>query len=94
MDGRKCVGWYPDRSILRGMKVKTSITLSEELLRAVDRVMQGGETRSQVIEKAVRLYVESTLKRARDARELAILNREARRLNAEADDVLGYQILP
>jgi metal-responsive CopG/Arc/MetJ family transcriptional regulator len=94
MDDKGMAQQAPSGSILGGMKVKTSVTLSQEVLRAVDRVMQGGESRSEVIERALKAYVANALKRERDARELDILNREARRLNAEAIDVLEYQILP
>jgi metal-responsive CopG/Arc/MetJ family transcriptional regulator len=77
-----------------GMRVKTSITLSQELLRAMDRVLQGGQSRSDLIEKAVTSYIADATRRERDARELGILNKESRRLNAEAADVLSYQVIP
>jgi metal-responsive CopG/Arc/MetJ family transcriptional regulator len=73
------------------VKVKTSITLSEELLRAVDRALGASQSRSDFIEQALRTYMRRVHRQARNTRELAILNREPSRLNVEANDVLAYQ---
>jgi metal-responsive CopG/Arc/MetJ family transcriptional regulator len=73
------------------MKVKTSVTLDEDLLRAVDKVARNGKSRSQVIEDATRIYLSGRARAAREARDLAILNAAADELNAEMDDVLTYQ---
>ena len=40
------------------------------------------------------MYPDRTARRARDARDAAILNRNADALNREAADVLEYQDLP
>ena len=74
-----------------GMRVKTSVTLSEESLRAIDQLAGRNGNRSQIIEQAVREYVEHRRRLRRDARDLEILNRAAQRLNREMEDVLGYQ---
>jgi len=73
------------------MKVKTSVTLSPETLRAIDDL--GGEmpNRSRVIEQAVLEFVERRRRAARDARDLEILNRSADELNEEVEDILAYQ---
>ncbi len=73
------------------MKVKTSITLSEETLEAVDELASKGGSRSQVIETALREFLARRRRASRDARDLAVLNREADRLNAEMADILEYQ---
>lgn len=73
------------------MKVKTSITLSEDVLAAADRMASPGESRSAFIERAVRELISGHQRARGDARELAALNRHAARLNTEASDVLGYQ---
>ena len=73
------------------MKVKTSVTLDEALLRALDKVARNGKSRSQIIEDATRLYLSARARAAREARDLAILNAAADDLNAEMDDVLAYQ---
>ena len=70
------------------MKVKTSVTLSSELLERIDKV---NANRSLFLEKAALLYLEKTARRERDAKDAAILNRNAARLNREAADVLEYQ---
>ena len=74
------------------MKVKTSITLSEELIRQIDALSSQYGTRSALIERAVRDFLATAAQRQREARDLEILNRHAEALNAEAADVLSYQI--
>jgi metal-responsive CopG/Arc/MetJ family transcriptional regulator len=76
------------------MKVKTSITLSSELLDAVDARAGRGQSRSQFIESALRAFLEQATRDERNARDLEILNRQAERLNREAADVLTYQVIP
>lgn len=72
------------------MKEKTSITLSENLLREVDR-LAADESRSAFIERALRLYVDRLARAERDANDLKRLNLAADRLNEEAAEVLEYQ---
>lgn len=74
------------------MKVKTSVTLSEELLAEVDRIAGPAKNRSAVIESAVREFVAARARRLRDRRDREILNKHAGRLNREAADVLSYQV--
>jgi metal-responsive CopG/Arc/MetJ family transcriptional regulator len=74
------------------MKVKTSVTLSEELIRQIDTLSSQYGTRSAVIERAVRDFLATEVQRQREARDLEILNRRAEALNVEAADVLSYQI--
>ena len=76
------------------MKLKTSITLSEDILAAIDKRAGQFKNRSDFIEAAIRAYIERLLRAEQDARDLAILNRRADRLNQEAVDVLAYQIIP
>ena len=76
------------------MKVKTSITLSSELLDAVDARTGRGGSRSQFIESALRTFLDQTVRAERNARDIEILNRRADRLNREAADVLTYQVIP
>lgn len=73
------------------MRVKTSITLPEELLKSID---QADQNRSAFIERASRAYLARLEKAKREARDIAIINAHADRLNAEAMDVLEYQGLP
>jgi metal-responsive CopG/Arc/MetJ family transcriptional regulator len=76
------------------MKRKTSITLSDKLLVELDQVVGKGGNRSELIERAIGLYLQQLARNRRDKRELEILNREARHLNREAADVLLYQVEP
>ncbi|RPJ52234.1 MAG: ribbon-helix-helix protein, CopG family, partial [Acidobacteria bacterium] len=69
------------------MKVKTSITLSREVLETIDRRSGSSRSRSEFVEEAVRNYVGQLVRREADARDLEILNRRADKLNEEASDV-------
>ena len=72
------------------MKVKTSVTLSQDLLDAVDELARSS-SRSEVIERAVRDYLAARAREARDARDVEIMNRLADTYNAETADLLTYQ---
>ncbi len=73
------------------MKVKTSITISDDVLTAVDKLAGRSLSRSALIERVLRSYIEQRARTTEDARELERINKGARRLNAEAADVLEYQ---
>jgi len=74
------------------MRVKTSITLSEDLLKAIDQFSTRYKNRSDFIEAAVRAFVAQIMRDAQNARDLEIINRRADHLNKEAEDVLAYQV--
>lgn len=74
----------------RGPKRKTSVSLSGSLLDATDQIA-GEARRSAFIERALRGYLKRLLRQQRNARELAVLNANADRLNAEAADASAYQ---
>lgn len=76
------------------MKRKTSVTLAEETVAAIDEMATAGRNRSRIIEEAVNEYLERRGRERRDRRDLEILNRHAERLNREVEDVLGYQVEP
>lgn len=73
------------------MKVKTSITLSEDIVQSIDLLSGGQKNRSALIERALSDYLERQAKKKRDMDDFAILNRKADKLNKEAEDVLSYQ---
>lgn len=73
------------------MKSKTSITLSETVLEELDKVIGRAENRSVVIERAIEDYLQKLKKAEHYRRELALLDRHAKKLNKEAEDVLSYQ---
>ena len=72
------------------MKVKTSVTLSEELLHAIS-AETGESNRSAFIEEATWTYLRLRARRERDQAELDRINANADDLNSEAFDVLEYQ---
>ena len=73
------------------MKVKTSVTLSQELLALIDQQLQGENNRSAFIELAVKTYLDLITRNKRDQSDLQIINRLSEKLNREAIDVLRYQ---
>jgi metal-responsive CopG/Arc/MetJ family transcriptional regulator len=75
------------------MKVKTSITLSRDVLEAIDKRSGSSRSRSEFVEEAVRSYVAQLVRREAEARDLEIINRRADILNEEASDVLDYQVV-
>lgn len=73
------------------MKRKTSISLSPETIRAIDRLAGKGRSRSAVIEWAIRELHRAEMRRLRDARDTALINAHAAKLEKEALDALKYQ---
>lgn len=73
------------------MRVKTFITLPKALLAGLDRL---DSNRSALLERAAPEYLERPDRHLRDRRDLEIIDRNARRLNREVSDTLGYQKLP
>ena len=78
-------------SYIGSMKSKTSITLGEDILTAIDRLAGPGVSRSAFIDRVLRAYVRRRARAEAEATDLALLNRHAAQLNAQAADVLEYQ---
>jgi len=76
------------------MKIKTSVTLSDDLLKAIDEQSGPRKNRSEFIEKALRIYIGQIIRDRQNAKDFEIINHQADRLNDEAADVLSYQVLP
>lgn len=74
------------------MKLKTSVTLSEELLEQIDRRGDQFKNRSDFLEIAAKAFLAQLERDELNARDLEIINRNADRLNREAADVLEYQV--
>lgn len=74
------------------MKVKTSITLSEDIIEYIDRNLDQMRTRSEFIERALRLFIAQKKRDELNTRDVEIINKRSEYLNEEADDVLSYQV--
>ena len=72
------------------MKVKTSITLAADVLEQLDDVA-GSESRSALIERILRAFLHRRALDVVQAKDRALLDRDADVFNAEALDVLEYQ---
>jgi metal-responsive CopG/Arc/MetJ family transcriptional regulator len=80
-----------NRGYIGSMKVKTSITLSEDLLKAIDE-RAGDKNRSEFVETALRAFITQVDRDEQNARDVQIINQRADYLNQEAADVLAYQV--
>jgi metal-responsive CopG/Arc/MetJ family transcriptional regulator len=73
------------------MKMKTSLTLSEDLIARIDRLAGSKVSRSSYIEQILRDFVDGLAQARKNAREVAAINRHAAQLNAEMSDALSFQ---
>jgi metal-responsive CopG/Arc/MetJ family transcriptional regulator len=73
------------------MKQRTSITLSSDLLREIDRTAGRDSSRSQFIENVLQDYFKAKIREALNTRDVELINANADYLNREAVDVLRYQ---
>ena len=73
------------------MKIKTSITISEELLKVIDELVGVSTNRSQFLETAAWAYIAKLHRAQQNQRDLEIINHRAKYLNAEVMDALSYQ---
>jgi metal-responsive CopG/Arc/MetJ family transcriptional regulator len=76
------------------MKMKTSLTLSEDLVASIDKLAGSKASRSAYIEQILREFVDGRAQARKDAREIAAINRHAAQLNAEMRDALSFQANP
>ncbi len=90
-------GWYDRGMKDHGMKEKTSITLSQAVLKGIDRIAASKKgskpSRSALIEAVLAEYLRRQARAQVDARDLELINRAMKQdeLAAEVEDVLGYQ---
>jgi metal-responsive CopG/Arc/MetJ family transcriptional regulator len=73
------------------MKVKTSLTLSEDLVASIDKLAGTKISRSALIEQILRESLARRAQARKNARDVAAINRHAARLNAEMSDALSFQ---
>jgi metal-responsive CopG/Arc/MetJ family transcriptional regulator len=73
------------------MKVKTSLTLSADLIARIDKLAGSKVSRSSYIDQILRDFLDGLAQARKDAREIAAINRHAAELNAEMSDALSFQ---
>ena len=74
------------------MKVKTSITIADHLLKEIDDIIHDSRNRSRFIEEAIIFYIDKKRKKVRDNKDLELINNAEKSLNDEALEVLSYQV--
>ena len=73
------------------MKVKTSITISKNILEQIDNKITDSYNRSKFIEEAVVYYLKIYQKTIREINDSKIINSNYKELNKKAEDVLSFQ---
>jgi metal-responsive CopG/Arc/MetJ family transcriptional regulator len=76
------------------MKIKTSLTLSEDLVASIDKLAGRKVSRSAFIEQILRESIARRTQARKIAREVAAINRHATQLNVEMSDALSFQASP
>ena len=74
------------------MRIKTSVSLSTEILKEVSTFTADGE-RSDFIEKALWNYIQFLHRSQRNKNDFERINKSADFLNVEALDTLSYQVI-
>jgi metal-responsive CopG/Arc/MetJ family transcriptional regulator len=75
------------------MRKEVRVSLSSDLVAALDARLKNREDASEFIEEAVRRSLARQTRDEDSDRDIEIINRNARQLNEEAEDVLEYQAL-
>ncbi|HEX6904374.1 MAG TPA: hypothetical protein VF789_31995 [Thermoanaerobaculia bacterium] len=75
------------------MKIETKVSLSEDVVAALDSRSHDPQDRSAIVEAALRAYLKWP-RPDEDAGDLEIINSLSAELNEEAADVLEYQTIP
>jgi len=73
------------------MKQKTSITLSSDLLKEIDRSAGKVGSRSEFIENVLREYFKAKVREAINARDLELINANLDYLTRQATELDEYQ---
>lgn len=74
------------------MQIQKTISIPDDLLRMLDNTLNNSLTLSEIIEKALREYIQKNKQKNQNDQDLEILNANADALNEEANDVLQYQV--
>jgi len=72
------------------MKIKTSVTLSAEILKTIEAITSKGQ-RSEFIEMALWKYLDLVEREKRNYNDKEIYETYAERLNEEAKDSIAFQ---
>ena len=69
-----------------------SVTLDKKVVSVLDRSARKGESRSETIERLLRLSLAAEARAEQDKVDRDLINAHADELNAEAADALAYQV--
>jgi metal-responsive CopG/Arc/MetJ family transcriptional regulator len=74
------------------MKIKTSVSLSEECLRELDDLSGEGSNRSAIIEAAVVEYIARRRRKSRGLEDRQIIGAKAKSLERDMLETLEFQV--
>jgi len=74
-----------------GMKRKTSVTLSEDIVKILDKTAKPDESRSEVIERLLRERLAALARQAADDRDRALIDQHAAKRNPDVLETLSHQ---
>lgn len=75
------------------MKSRMSVTLDRSIIHRIESLSVNFKSRSEFIEVAVQRFITHLDREESEQRDIEILNSHADKMNEEAEDVLGYQVL-
>ena len=73
------------------MRVRTSVTLPQELLLKVDSLAGKKQKRSVIVESALRSYLARAERRELNQGDIEIINQNAALINQQVTETLEYQ---
>ncbi len=73
------------------MKVRTSVTLPEELLTKVNALAGKTRKRSEIVECALRDYMAKEKRKKLNTRDIEIINEHADLINKQVEETLEFQ---
>ncbi len=73
------------------MRVRTSVTLPEELLIRIDALAGKKNMRSAIVESALLEYVSKEKPQLLNERDIQIINENADLINAQVEETLEFQ---
>jgi metal-responsive CopG/Arc/MetJ family transcriptional regulator len=73
------------------MKLKTSVTLSEDIVKMIDKASRADESRSQAIERLLRDRLAAIARQAADDHDRMLIDQHAAKRNPEVHETLRHQ---
>ena len=73
------------------MKIKTSVSISDKIIKEIEKNIGKSGNKSIFIEDAVVYYIKKIDNEKKNKQDLDIINENYKELNDEAESILSYQ---